>query len=49
VKNFVAVVTLGGQASWMARHHPKSTQACGVPQEVCEDFNFASAREEIKK
>jgi hypothetical protein len=26
-----------------------STQVCGVPREVCEGFDFVSAREEIKK
>ena len=28
---------------------PWATKDCGVPQEVCEGFDFASARKEIKK
>jgi len=32
----------------MARHYPVSSQVCGETQEVCEGFDFASAREEIK-
>ena len=33
----------------MARRRLVSTQACGVPREVCEGFDFTSAREEIKR
>jgi hypothetical protein len=33
----------------MARHRPVSTQTCGVPREVFEGFDFASAREEIRR
>ena len=33
----------------MARRRLVSTQACGVPWEVCEGFDFISTREEIKR
>jgi hypothetical protein len=46
---FVAFVTLGGQASETVSRRPMSIQTYGVPREVCEDFDFAFAREEIKK
>uniref|UniRef100_A0A0A9AT95 Uncharacterized protein n=1 Tax=Arundo donax TaxID=35708 RepID=A0A0A9AT95_ARUDO len=32
----------------MARSCPVSTQGCGVPREVCEGFDFTSAKEKIK-
>ena len=42
------LVTLGMKPPRWLGHYPMSSQVCGETWEVCEGFDFASAREEIK-